>query len=73
MKYLNDIKDERQTPEIPAPIRELMSAGLDMKLHIVQHAAQMAYLLAGKLLNHKRVASMRGRCDKMIKEMTARA
>ena len=53
MKYLNDTNGERQTPEIPESIHELMQSGLDMKLHMVQHHAQMAYLLAGELLNEE--------------------
>ena len=55
MKYLNDTNDERQTPEIPESIRELMSVGLEMKLHMVQHHAQLAFLLAGELLNDELV------------------
>ena len=53
MKYPNDTNGERQTPDIPASISELMSDGLEMKLHMVQHHAQMAYLLAGELLNEE--------------------
>lgn len=53
MKYLDDTNGERQTPEIPQSINELMSGGLEMKLHMVQHHAQMAYLLAGELMNEE--------------------
>lgn len=55
MKYLNDTTDGEQSPEIPKSIHELMQAGLEMKLHMVQHYAQMAYLLAGELLNEELV------------------
>ena len=34
-KYLNDTNGERQTPVIPQSISELMSGGLDVKLHMV--------------------------------------
>ncbi len=53
MKYPNDTTDGEQSPEIPESIRELMQSGLEMKLHMVQHHAQMAYLLAGELLNEE--------------------
>ncbi len=53
MKYLDVTNGERQTPVIPQSIRELMNGGLDMKLHTVQHHAQMAYLLSGELLNEE--------------------
>ena len=51
MRYSDNTNEERKSPEFPESIRELMNAGLDMKLHMVQHHAQMAYLLAGELLN----------------------
>ena len=55
MNYLNDTNGERKTPAIPESICEIMHAGLDMKLHLVQHHAHMAYLLAGELLNDELV------------------
>lgn len=55
MKYPNDTTEGDQSPDVPESISELMSGGLDMKLHMVQHHAQMAYLLAGELLNEELV------------------
>lgn len=55
MKYQNDTNEERKTPEIPQSIEQIMTAGLDMKLHMVRHHAQMAYLLAGEIMNEELV------------------
>ena len=55
MRYTDNTNGERKTPVIPESIREIMTAGLDMKLHLVQHHAHMAYLLAGELLNDELV------------------
>ena len=55
MKYKNDTNEARETPEIPRSIEEIMTAGLDMKLHMVRHHAQMAYLLAGEIMNEELV------------------
>ena len=55
MRYTDNTNGERKTPAIPESIREIMTAGLDMKLHLVQHHAHMAYLLAGELLNDELV------------------
>ena len=51
MKYLNDTTKGEQSPYVPESIHEIMRSGLEMKLHMVQHHAQMAYVLAGELLN----------------------
>jgi len=50
MKHSNDTAGELQTPELPQTLREVMRAGLEVKLHLIQHHAHMAYLLAGELL-----------------------
>ncbi len=55
MKYLNDTTDGEQSPDVPESIHEIMQSGLDMKLHMVQHHAQMAFLLAGEILNDELV------------------
>ena len=51
MMYPDDTTGGEQSPELPGSIHELMKAGLEMKLHMVQHHAQMAYLLAEELLH----------------------
>ena len=50
MKNYHDTNEQSQTPDVPRSISELMASGLEMKLHLVQHHAQMAYLLAQELL-----------------------
>ena len=55
MKYLNDTTEGEQSPHVPESIQEIMQSGLEMKLHMVQHHAQMAYVLAGELLNEELV------------------
>ena len=55
MKYLNDTTEGEQSPHVPDSIQEIMQSGLEMKLHMVQHHAQMAYVLAGELLNEELV------------------
>ncbi len=55
MKYQNDTNAARETPEIPQSIEEIMAGGLDMKLQMVRHHAQMAYLLAGEIMNDELV------------------
>lgn len=48
-----------QTPDIPGSIAELMESGLDVKLHLIQHHAQLAWLLAQELLQDE-VVSLTG-------------
>jgi transposase-like protein len=50
MKKSHDTNEQSQTPDIPDSIKELMTAGLEMKLHLVQHHAQMAFLLAQEIM-----------------------
>ena len=55
MKYPNDTTKGEQSPDVPESIHEIMQSGLEMKLYMVQHHAQMAYVLAGELLNEELV------------------
>ena len=50
MKNYHDTNERSQTPDIPGSIKELMAAGFEMKLHLVQHHAQMAYLPAQEIM-----------------------
>ena len=60
MKHLNDTTGEEQSPEFPRSIREVLHAGLEMKLHLIQYHAQMAYLVAEELLDEELI-SLTGR------------
>ncbi|MCH8121917.1 MAG: transposase [Bacteroidetes bacterium] len=53
MMYPNDTTGGEQSPELPESIHELMQAGLEMKLHMVQHHARLAYLLATEILRNE--------------------
>jgi len=59
MKNSHDTNEQSQTPELPRAVHEAMYAGLDMKLHLIQHHAQMAYILAEEVLEDE-TASLTG-------------
>jgi len=59
MKNSHDTNERSQTPELPRAVHEAMYRGLDMKLQLVQHHAQMAYLLAQEIMEDE-TASLTG-------------
>ena len=59
MKKSHDTNLDPQTPVVPGNIAELMTSGIDVKLHLIQHHAQLAYLLASELLQEE-VATLAG-------------
>ncbi len=53
MKKYHNTNAGTETPEVPGSIGELMDAGIDVKLHLIQHHAQLAYMLAQELLQEE--------------------
>lgn len=64
MKHLNDTTDDDQSPEIPQSIEDLMRSGLEMKLHLIQHHAKVAYLMADELLSDEVLMLTGGKYDR---------
>ena len=64
MKNYHDTNEPSQTPELPRVIHEAMYSGLEMRLHLVQHHAQMAYMLAEELLEDEVVSLTGDRYDR---------
>lgn len=59
MKKSHDTNLDPQSPAIPDSIAELMNSGIDVKLHLIQYHAHLAYLLAQELLEEE-VTSLAG-------------
>lgn len=64
MKHLNDTTGADQTPAPPQTIDELMRSGLNMRLHMIQHHAMMAYMMAQELLTEELELLTGGKYDR---------
>ncbi|MFT5144265.1 MAG: hypothetical protein ACI80V_002274 [Rhodothermales bacterium] len=53
MNYPNDTNGASEAPEIPESIRAVLTGGLDMKLHLVRHHAQLPMLLVREILDEE--------------------
>ena len=53
MKQPHDTTANRPTPEIPHALCDVLGQGLDVKLHLLQHYAELARLLAREILDEE--------------------
>lgn len=49
----NDTPQAGESPAIPATLREVLGSGLEVKLHLLQHYAELARMLARELLDEE--------------------
>ncbi len=49
----NDTSPAGESPAIPATLREVLGSGLEVKLHLLQHYAELARILARELLDEE--------------------
>lgn len=64
MSKSHDTKPTSETPAIPDSIAALMDSGIDVKLHLIQYHAHLAYLLAQELLEEEVTSLAGGRYDR---------